>query len=82
MLTPATIVLSKPRHGEPTVDNIKLTSSALMLTVVLSACARQEEPEGVIPAGYKSALEKAEGVEGTLQDTMELQAEEIDQSER
>jgi uncharacterized protein involved in high-affinity Fe2+ transport len=67
---------------EPTVDNIKLISSALMLAVMLSACARQEEPEGVIPAGYKSALEKAQGVEGTLQDAMEMQAEEIDQGER
>jgi len=66
---------------EPTVDNIKLISSALVLTVMLSACARQEEPEGVIPAGYKSALDKAEGVEGTLQDAMEKQAEEIDQSD-
>lgn len=63
------------------MDNIKLISSALVLTVMLSACARQEEPEGVIPAGYKSALDKAEGVEGTLQDAMEKQAEEIDQSD-
>jgi len=64
------------------VDNIKLITSAFMLTVMLSACARQAEPEGVIPAGYKSALEKAEGVEGTLQDAMEMQAEAIDQGER
>ena len=64
------------------MNNIKLMSTALALTVMLSACAPQEEPEGVIPAGYQSALEKAEGVEGKLQDAMHNQAEEIDRSER
>jgi len=49
---------------------------------MLSACARQEEPEGVIPAGYQSALEKAQGVEGQLQDAMQKQAQDIDHSER
>ena len=64
------------------MNNLKLISTALALTVLLSACARQEEPEGVIPAGYQSALEKAQGVEGQLQDAMQKQAQDIDHSER
>ncbi len=38
------------------MNNLKLMSTALVLTVMLSACAREEKAEGVIPAGYKSAL--------------------------
>jgi len=66
---------------EHTMNNLKLMSTALVLTVMLSACAREEKAEGVIPAGYKSALEKAEGVEGELEDAMQMQAREIDKSD-
>ena len=64
------------------MNNLKLISTALALTVMLSACAPQEEPEGVIRGGYQSALEKAQGVEGQLQDAMQKQAQDIDHSER
>jgi hypothetical protein len=56
------------------------TAAAAILT--LSACSQQESEEGVIPEGYKSAVEKARGVEGKLEDTMQMQREEMDESER
>ncbi len=52
-----------------------ITLSALALT----ACAREESRDGVIPEGYKSAVEKAQGVEGTLNDAMQKQAEEMEE---
>lgn len=60
---------------------VKLFSTALVLVAILSACSREEEPEGVIPAGYKSAVDKAEGVEGKLDDALRARTQEIDESE-
>jgi hypothetical protein len=66
---------------ENAVYIVKLISTALVLVAVLSACSREEEPEGVIPAGYRSAVDKAEGVEGKLQDALQTRTQEIDDSE-
>ena len=61
---------------------VKLISTALLVALMLGACSREEQPEGVIPEGYKSAVDKANSVEGTLEDAMQAQAREIDASER
>ena len=51
---------------------------ALLSTIVLGCGQKNEEPEGVIPEGYKSAVNKAEDVEGLLQDTNKKHLEEMD----
>jgi len=63
---------------------LKLLTAATVVAAILlvGACSQKESEEGVIPEGYKSAVEKAKGVEGTLQDTMQMHREEIDESER
>jgi preprotein translocase subunit SecG len=38
------------------------------------------ESEGVIPASYMESLEKAEGVEQTLQDSMQQRLQDLDES--
>ncbi len=60
---------------------VKLISTALVLAAMLGACSRDEEPEGVIPAGYQSAVDKAEDVEGKLEDALRARTQEIDDSE-
>jgi major membrane immunogen (membrane-anchored lipoprotein) len=57
-------------------------ATAVAATLLLGACSQKESEEGVIPEGYKSAVEKAEGVEGKLEDTMQMHREEMDESER
>ncbi|MEE4145757.1 MAG: hypothetical protein V2I26_13210 [Halieaceae bacterium] len=64
------------------MNTLKLISTALVLTLISSACARQEEPEGVIPAGYTDAVDKAESVEGKLEDALQERAGTIDEGER
>jgi outer membrane murein-binding lipoprotein Lpp len=53
-------------------------TAVVVLTLALAGCAKEENKEGVIPEGYKSAVEKAKGVEDTLNDAMQKQAEEIE----
>jgi major membrane immunogen (membrane-anchored lipoprotein) len=60
---------------------VTITAAAAAL-LILGACSQQESEEGVIPEGYKSAVEKAQGVEGKLEDTMQMHREEIDEGER
>ena len=55
---------------------------ALSAVLLLSACSRQDSEDGVIPEGYKSAVEKAQGVEGTLEDTMQMHAKEMEKREQ
>jgi len=51
----------------------------LLIPMLLAACEmRDEEPEGVIPQGYKDAMKKAENVEGVLQDAEQAQKEALD----
>jgi major membrane immunogen (membrane-anchored lipoprotein) len=57
-------------------------TTALAAALILGACSQKESEEGVIPEGYKSAVEKAKGVEGQLEDTMQMHREEMDESER
>ncbi len=62
--------------------NFLTITTAAAAILILGACSQQESEEGVIPEGYKSAVEKAQGVEGQLEDTMQMQREEMDESER
>ena len=62
--------------------NFLTMTMAAAAILILGACSPQESEEGVIPEGYKSAVEKAQGVEGKLEDTMQMHREEMDESER
>ena len=62
--------------------NVLTITAAAAAILLLGACSQQESEEGVIPEGYKSAVEKAQGVEGKLKDTMQMHSEEMDESER
>mgnify|MGYP000344940864 CR=1 FL=1 len=46
--------------------------------LALGACSgdKQEEKEGIIPAGYQSALDKAGNVEGKLNESMQMRDDE------
>ena len=46
-------------------------AAVVMLTMALTACMKDEEPEDAIPEGYKKSLEKAEQVEQKMQDAAE-----------
>jgi major membrane immunogen (membrane-anchored lipoprotein) len=59
---------------------LKTITVAVFTSLLLAACAQEEKPEGVIPEGYKSALDKAQGVEGKLEDAMQQQGQAIDES--
>jgi hypothetical protein len=53
--------------------------TAVLTSVVLIGCdLKDEDPEGVIPQGYKDAVNKAESVESMLQDAQKQQLEDID----
>ena len=53
------------------------TLSIVFSCALLAACgAKEEEPAGVIPEGYKDAVKKAENVEQLLQDSQNKQLEE------
>ena len=54
----------------------------LVLYLAMAGCAKQEEPQGVIPQGYQDALHKAGNVETDLQDAAQRQMEELDQSQK
>ena len=62
--------------------NLLTITTAATAILILGACSQRESEEGVIPEGYKSAVEKAKGVEGTLEDTMQMHGEKMDESER
>ena len=50
-----------------------------LIPVALSGCGgKNEEPEGVIPEGYKNAVNKAENVEELLMDTHQKRLKEAD----
>ena len=50
-----------------------------LLPIILLGCGiKEEEPEGVIPEGYKNAVNKAENVEGLLQDSQKKRTESVD----
>lgn len=60
--------------------NYLMITGTLTLALLLSACGNDDKPEGVIPDGYKSAVNKAESVEGELQDAARVQLENLDQA--
>jgi len=53
----------------------------LCLLASLAGCTKDEDPEGVIPEGYKRSMEKAHGVEQQLQDTADRRLEALDEGE-
>jgi hypothetical protein len=50
----------------------------LLYTLVAGCGAKELEPEGVIPQGYKNAVKKAESIEGILQNTLENRSRDIE----
>lgn len=50
----------------------------LVALVGVSGCAKEENPKGVIPEGYKQSMEKAEALEQKLQDDAAAKLEAID----
>ena len=55
-----------------------ITGLILAILLAVSGCAKEEEPEGVIPEGYKKSMEKADAVEQQLQDDAAKKLEAID----
>lgn len=51
---------------------------ALIPAILLGCGLKEEEPEGVIPESYKSAVNKAENVEDLLKDSQNKRVEEVD----
>ncbi|MCB1707525.1 MAG: hypothetical protein KDI10_02160 [Halioglobus sp.] len=62
------------------MNSLKSAVPAVITVLLLSGCAQEEKPEGVIPEGYKSALDKAQRVEGKLEDTMQLRDQEMEKT--
>ncbi|MCB1695157.1 MAG: hypothetical protein H6984_02900 [Pseudomonadales bacterium] len=60
------------------MNSLKSAMPVIVTVLLLSGCAQEEKPEGVIPEGYKNALDKAQGVEGKLEDTMQLREQEME----
>lgn len=46
------------------------------------ACSPQEDPQGVIPEGYKDAVNKAQGVEDKLQSAADAQLQALEQADK
>ena len=61
------------------MKHLRLLSIAATALLVL-ACSPQENPEGVIPQGYKDAVDKAQGVEDKLQGAVDAQLEALEQA--
>lgn len=61
---------------------LKLAGTALLTTLLLTACAAEKEPEGVVPQSYKDAMGKADSVEEALQGAAELRMEEVDEGSK
>jgi hypothetical protein len=75
-------VLARKTILESAMKRLKMTAAAAATALLISACSQQESEQGVIPEGYKSAVEKAQGVEGTLEDTMQMHGEQMEERER
>ena len=60
---------------------MKLIGYGIALAVIVYALLnifKEENPEDVIPEGYKRSMEKAEDVEQTLQDAAKQRLEDLD----
>jgi hypothetical protein len=58
-----------------------LPTLLLGLVAGLVGCTKDEEPEGVIPEGYKRSMEKAGNVEQQLQEAADRRLEALDEGE-
>lgn len=56
-------------------------SLVLAAAVGLGGCSKKEDPEGVLPEGYKQSMEKAGNVEQQLQDAADRRLEALDEGE-
>jgi len=65
---------------ENAMDILRTTALVALTSLLLSACAQEEKPEGVIPEVYKGALDKAQGIEGNLEDAVQRQGQQIDET--
>ena len=61
--------------------NIRSITCTIATLLILCACAEQESEQGAIPEGYKSAVEKAKGVESTLEDSAKMHGEKMEESQ-
>ncbi len=55
-------------------------AAVLAIILVLAGCSREAEPESAIPEGYRNALEKAGGVESQLDQSLQQQERQIEDS--
>ncbi|MFT6288996.1 MAG: hypothetical protein ACJA09_003762 [Alcanivorax sp.] len=62
------------------MNKLSTTSLTLIVSLSLTACVKQEPDQDAIPPSYKRALQKAEGVEKTLQDNALKGLDSIDES--
>jgi hypothetical protein len=58
--------------------SLRILTAALAASLIIGCELKDEDPEGVIPQGYKDAVNKAENVEGLLQDAQKKQLEDVD----
>jgi hypothetical protein len=58
-----------------------ITTLLLGLLAGLAGCTKDEDPEGVIPEGYKQSMEKAGNVEQQLQGAADRRLEALDKGE-
>jgi len=56
-------------------------SLVMAAAVGLGGCSKKEDPEGVLPEGYKQSMEKAGNVEQQLQDAADRRLEALDEGE-
>ena len=55
---------------------------ALVVLVLMNYSKDKGDPEGVIPEGYERSLEKAQGVEQTLQDAAEGRLQDMESGQQ
>ena len=60
---------------------IGLVLSLALIMWVLFKSSGGDNAEGVIPEGYQQSMEKAEGVEQSLQDATQLRMQGLDQQD-
>lgn len=62
------------------MNKLTMTGAAVLAALSLTGCSSEKEPEGVIPQGYKDAMDKADSVEDKLQDAAQLRMNNADDS--
>lgn len=73
--------MSHRKQRFPALLSGLLPGLLLGLLAGLVGCEKDEDPEGVIPEGYKRSMEKAGQVEAQLQDAADRRLDALDQGE-